>query len=455
MKPFQGARAVLAAIGFVLMMSGGYLAFNYFISCNADAQCHCSLCTPPGAMSTAISNDIRQVIQDAMDYSKDDAIIPFFDEIHPPWADQTPPKAQEVTDNQIAWWDTFFYYNLRPAMQAMTDQLGVAELDGSRMTGAMNDALDMNRTLQEVAQQEVETHREMRPSETLCVGANTVGGMTDAATMTAAYNEAAPLEFVPRGTNAVGTPAAKGAIADQAQRWTEYTAKYCDPNTNAGNSGCTAAGTLVNRDLDVTGEIFDKDTIYMNDPDVAMGGTGTKTVVDDMIKNIAEPIVSEPIPPEVVDTVQGKKALMDLQSIRARRQTVFDVMYHVVSRRVPSSAASQLAQIIQPMRGSFLYATGLHPARFAPPAGLPYRPSHNEVMEVMMGERFRSGAYSLSQIDEPENNAREIVQQQAFQAMQWNDQLDLLDRWSIMLAGQVGGDSSRYVPDRSEGMGTR
>jgi hypothetical protein len=65
-------------------------------------------------------------------------------------------------------------------------------------------------------------------------------------------------------------------------------------------------------------------------------------------------------------------------------------------------------------------------------------PSHHEVLKVMTSERFRTGQLSIEQIDEPENNAREMVIQQAFQAMMMADQLDLLDRYGLVLAAQVG-----------------
>lgn len=70
-------------------------------------------------------------------------------------------------------------------------------------------------------------------------------------------------------------------------------------------------------------------------------------------------------------------------------------------------------------------------------------PSHNEIMQAMMSERFRTGKYASGQVDEPENNQREMIIQTAFQLMQMSDQLDLMDRYSLMLAGQVGDQIKR------------
>ena len=67
-------------------------------------------------------------------------------------------------------------------------------------------------------------------------------------------------------------------------------------------------------------------------------------------------------------------------------------------------------------------------------------PSHIEIMQALTVERARSGRYALEQIDEPENNRREMVIQQALQIMQMNDQLDLMDRYSLLLAAQVGAE---------------
>ena len=54
-----------------------------------------------------------------------------------------------------------------------------------------------------------------------------------------------------------------------------------------------------------------------------------------------------------------------------------------------------------------------------------------------MTQRFRSGKYSLRQIDEPENNQREQVIEQALQLIQMSDELDLMDHYSLLLASQV------------------
>ena len=58
----------------------------------------------------------------------------------------------------------------------------------------------------------------------------------------------------------------------------------------------------------------------------------------------------------------------------------------------------------------------------------------------MITQRFQSGKYALGQIDEPENNQREQVINQALQLIQMSDQMDLMDHWSVLLAAQVGGE---------------
>ena len=125
------------------------------------------------------------------------------------------------------------------------------------------------------------------------------------------------------------------------------------------------------------------------------------------------------------------------ESYKAKRQAVYDALYFVVARRAPGSKSGEF---LEKMRGIAAGASGdtpggagVDPAYFAPNQN----PSRNEIMQVMMAERFRTGSYSVDQVDNPENNGREMVVQQAFMAMQLTDQLDLMDRFSIMLAAEV------------------
>jgi hypothetical protein len=429
MTVFASVKKLLAVLGVVAFVAAGYLSLNVATSCKSQAQCVCSLCTySAGGMSVSMGQvNLMTTLPGILTATF--LISAKFVEAMIAFDMAVAAKIAEVGRNINDWFDIFWLYNLRPAMQAMTVQLNTSYSDQSNIIGRYTDATDAIRTNEALQGVEIETLRAMRPSESVCVGATAVGGMTSAANFRRAYGTAAPRARLARSGARSGTPAANGPGADQKARWDDYVANYCQSEINGGASGCAADAPLAGRDLDVTGEIFMKDTIDVRDPN-------TRKVVDDLLTNIIEPITMPPIPVQALAGPQGQEAFLKGESYKARRQVLFDAVYHIVARRVPGS---NMGTYINPIRE----AAGIDPSNFSD------SPSHNEVMEVMMAERFRAGTIGVNQIDEPENNNRELVIQQAFQAMQMSDQIDLLDRYALILAARVGANIVEHKPSDS------
>ncbi len=437
MKIAEAFKKFLVAIGFVAFMSAGYLSLNVATSCNANAQiCHCSICTyAAGGMITQLGAVVTPWVSGYAIPFAYASVTTQFELAMMGFTTAVAAKIFETQQNMVKWWDEFWNYNLLPAMKAMTVQLNVRDADQSRAMGAMGDAMDANRTNLALMEEEIQSHRELRPSENACVAATVSGGLTQAANIRRAYNAAAPAEQLPRSGNRVGSSAAGGSGPDIRARWAAYTANYCDPEANAGAAGCVAAGADVNRDLDVVGEIFEKDTIDVRDAD-------TKRVVDDLLINIAEPFTMDPVPASAATSPQGQQRILAGEAYKAKRQVVYDALYHVVARRVPGGTAT--ADFVNAMR-----AAGTGGSAGMDPSYISSSPSHNEVMEVMMSERYRTGDYGVNQVDTPVNNMRESVVQQAFLAMQMSDMLDLLDRYALVVAAQVGAEINQGKPGSS------
>jgi len=423
MKSFK---KVMLALGLCAFVVAGYMTFSVQTSCRASAQTCCAPepCTSPAggmAMQMAVigtwslTNIGLAFGQVTLDFSL--AMLAFEQAIG--------AKIFEVQQNIVKWWDEFWFYNLRPAMQAMTIQLNVSDADQSRVLGSFGDAMDMNRTNLALMQSEIESHRALRPSENECVAATVSGGMAHAAAIRKAYNTAAPVEALSRSNNETGSTGAGGAGEDISARWSAYVDRYCDASANAGNAGCTADATFAGRDIDIAGEIFSKDTIDVRDAD-------TKRIVDDMVMNLAEPFVPNPVSAAIASTADGREYVMDLNAYKTKRQVIYDALYHIVSRRVPGGTA--MGEFIRAMREQTPSAgtSGLDGSYISD------SPSHNEIMEVMMSERFRTGTYGTEQIGDPEANGREAVIQQAFMAISMSDTLDLMDKYSLLLAAEVG-----------------
>ncbi|HYD18809.1 MAG TPA: hypothetical protein VEF76_10060 [Patescibacteria group bacterium] len=434
MQKLGVVKKFLIVFSLIAMLGIGFVTMNVMTSCKAEAQvCTCgTLCTYIGMPTAALTQIMATPITSGV------AIATAYLSVYYAWAMETgfglsvAQKIYEVSNNQIDWWDTFWYYNLRPAMMDMTDQLVTMDKHQDLQMGKFNDVQNLNRTNRDMMKQEIASHRELRPGENVCQAGTISGGMNRAAVLGRTYAAAAPAAKAPRTGNAKGTAAAQGSATEQRQNWAQYVSKYCDPQENAGASGCTTAGTLAGRDIDVSGEVFQKDTIDLKDPN-------TKMVIDDMIQQIAEPRVREPIPEGAVTTgsAKGQEQVLIGESYKAKRQSIYDALYFVVARRAPGSKTGefleQLRGVAAGVSGPTAGGAGVDPAYFAPNQN----PSRNEIMQVMMAERFRTGTYNVDQVDNPENNGREMVVQQAFQAMQMSDQLDLMDRYAVMLAAEV------------------
>lgn len=342
--------------------------------------------------------------------------------------------------------DTFWFYNLRPSFQAMTEQLNVADAQQALAVIKFNDAAEANRVKLDVEEAEAESRLRNQPSENACVAASVSGGMARAATITRNYNARAPIvaranasslnpggsSILSRSLNATGTPASNGRGADVKARFQNMSENYYDPDSNGGHGGCEGCppGSVgKNRDLDVQGEIFDKTTIDLTNK------TMIENVVNDLLVNLAEPFVLEDLKDPDINDTRVQENMLERNSYHAKRQVIIDALYHPVARRAPGS---KMGAFIDELRSA---------AGFIPPANS--NPSHNEIMQVMMSDRFRSGAYAISQVDTPEANSKEMVIQQAFQAMQLSDQLDLLDRYAMVLAASTGenvNDSKNMSP---------
>ncbi|TAL39712.1 MAG: hypothetical protein EPN97_01780 [Alphaproteobacteria bacterium] len=429
-------KTVFIALAFVCFIFAGFMSVNVMTSCQSEAQCTTcgNLCIGvPGLAftmnalinGTVVFPDIAIVIATLSLYM-DIALLGFelaIDE-----------KIFEVTQNITAWIDTFWWYNLRPALQAMTEQLNTFDSFQDENQGGFADSNDANRLDAEYMTRTIESHRQQRPGENVCVAGTISGGMTRTSVFRRAYETAATIERHPRTGNdtsaATGSPSNVSMAADQLSRWEKYTTTYCNQNYNAGYSGCTANQAQVDRDIAVTDEIFAKDTIDLKTP-------ATQKAIDDILENIAEPEINDTVPPSALGGAQGQEAVLAGQAYKAKRQVVYDALYYVVSRRAPGTVGTTGSpNFLQDMRT----AAGIDPSYFSP------NPSHNEIMEVMMSERFRTGQYSIEQVDEPENNEREMVVQQAFQAMLLSDQLDLLDRYGLILAAQASGEIKAAKP---------
>lgn len=431
MQKFGVLKKYFIVFGVLACLGLSFLSYNVMTSCEAQAQCTCgNICTYTGMPSVSLGALSAQA---TIDIGLVTAYLTYYYAfaMETGWLLSILEKINEVRENQIAWWDTFWYYNLRPAMMDMTDQLATMDKHQDVQLAKFADAMNLNRTNRQMMQNELQSHRELRPGELICqVASSGAGGLNRTAVFNRGYLAATATAAAARSGNAVGTSGAQGNAQEHQARWSTYAAKFCDPNENAGFAGCGPAGpppdpANVNRDVNVTGEIFEKDTIDIKNTD-------TNTAVESLITNIYEPRVREVIPFGVTKSggSGGHQVVLAGESYKTKRNVIEDALRFVVARRTPGS---KTGEFLEQMRSTLPGGSGMANVYIAPNQN----PSKNEIMQVMMDERFRSGQYAIDMVDDPDNNGRELVVQSAFQAMQLADQLDLTDRLSLLLAAEI------------------
>ncbi len=322
-----------------------------------------------------------------------------------------------VTNSFIKFFFDLWYIKTLPALNKMARQLIVLEANQARVISSFMDAVDMYRIERSKQKETITSDREHRVGDNVTVATSMTKGMNRAATFKNKYRDIATKVKSPRSSGSLGTKASAGMASDLGERWRHYLANYCKKDFNNGASGCEEDMPYADMDVNTSQTIFGKETIDLTNPDL-------RAATDDLITNLAEPFALNITPKSAVVSITGQKNILSKESYKAKRQTVYNALYHIVGRRAPGS---QMGALLTPLRK----ASGIETSEIAT------NPSYNELMHTMTTERFRSGQYAIKQMDEPENAKRELVIQQAFQVMLLNDQIELLDRQALILAAQI------------------
>jgi hypothetical protein len=439
MGKHPGLKRVLVGVVLAVLFIAGYVAASVGTSCDAKAQICCQglglFDTEGSCIGIATGFGPAESVMDTVvvvpgiTYVALQVMIYYTVSIGQ-FAIKVLIKIGKVINNWVNWWDTFWYYDLNPVLQDMTKEMQLLDSLQARAIGGFKDAVALNKAIAERRKQQVDSRTELAPGENVCSAGSLSGGMTQAQVLSDKYNAAIVSDHLVRTGNAVGTAAANGRVSDLNSRYANYCLQYYDPGDNAGYSGCVGAPKSLypNADLDIPGRIFQRKTIAMRDPD-------TKRVVDDMMRNLANPFANNLYPRTSFKSAKGQENILRLEAMKARRQAVFSALYHVVSRRVPSTGSDTQVHEVN-------LAAGLLPGVESP--------SKNELMDVLASLKNRTADYATRQIDEPNNAEREGVIQAGVRTRQLSDILDLTDRMSLIVATQVGLDLETMKPTRDQ-----
>jgi hypothetical protein len=357
----------------------------------------------------------------------------------------------------IDWWDTMWWYNLRPALQAMTRQLNVATTQQAEDFQSGMDAFQEDETNLEDMNTDNKNHQRVRVSENACVAATASGGFGRGSGYSRAMRQAWQDDVNADGQNrryttgATPRPSALGQAAKVAQDATVFESTFCDPNDNNGQNVCTSGApggpitgtapptdkygnSYANADTLVTKNLYNKLTMQVDDP--ADGPNETK-VAKAVVDNTMGDPTGDPIPERVMNSPAGHERWMNRRSYLARYAAIRSVPQLIAGWRMPGSKLGAWIQEIEKDSGV--------------PAGqgeMSDNPSYREIVHAISIDRFNSEKYANNMITDDGEIQMEKLTISSFYLMQLRDYYELLEREALTLAVQVSLMAEKIpVPD--------
>lgn len=424
---------VLVACAIILCVSPWGDTYTKAVSQVVDITVCNSPCAPASTTSTALAGvyatfvsnltqaecDIKQNAATAVD----DMMEALLTELH------------DTELDLIDWWESWWWYDMRPSMQDMTGQLDTAHVDQARTMGSFFDAEEQNKTQLVLQNKELQAHRDYRPSEQICVAGTQSGGFGGAYAVMRHMRDAREREMNSVAMRRTGSQGEYGNARLIRQKWTDYVDNFCDITSNsgavAGVSGCTANGLLPNADIMVASTLLNASTIDIRTTTATT--TARRVALRRMVDNLVEPNITDIFQPAALETATGKQAILDRRSLMARRAVARSVPEYIASSRLPGS---RVGTWVRELRENAGIASGI----------ISDNPSYKEVMHAISVEKFTNGRYALSMIDDTAQLKQEKIVLSSLYLMQLRDYYELLERMALSLAVQVSIMADQVPP---------
>ncbi|MFN7114624.1 MAG: hypothetical protein ACK4PK_09750 [Alphaproteobacteria bacterium] len=342
-------------------------------------------------MAQNIARDINQFIEQEENFIEDKITKTAKNEV----ITRLEEFDQNIREGLSAWWREHF----EPALKEMTSQLHASQIDQSRVLGSMIDAQAQNEFMQELQRREVEARRRYQENELTCQIDTVAQGQTRALRMGRAAARALAKDSQPRRMNAAGTAGARGPGAEQAERWAEYTSRFCDPDK--GGQGCNGtAGDLAGRHVDLPR------LLWADQLTVDSASADNQLVIDAVIKYMLSPQSQRPIPGDMMDTPPGQQAFLQQRTLIARQNAIYNSVAMMIGQR---------------MSGSGVDTQDVREAAGLPPMTESMDASYAEIMHAVTKDRFHNPEYIVRLIQNPAQIVREQGTMNAVRLQQLND----------------------------------
>ena len=340
----------------------------------------------------------------------------------------------QIELNLIDWWDTFWFYNLHPAMQDMMKQIHISLADQVRAEYSGKDSTSGNDILNAKDDRESEAAKTFAPSESAGVVATLVGGLQRAGAIGKAVGKSVQNTIATPGTNKQGAPGSGGIADAHSARHERFRTTFCDPDSNGGQNRDMCAEDVNprfhNADTQITKQVYNETTM-----DIA-GSTATDAalppeeeklppeILEEMITNLVGDTAADPIPEEVLRSSQGQERFLNRRDFLARHAAVSAVPRLSMMWRAPGSQMG-------------LWVKQVNQAAGEPISDISDNPSEKEIMEALTVKRFNTGKYAAGMITDQGAIEREKLIMATMYLMQLRKYYELLERTVLTLSVQV------------------
>lgn len=321
MQIFKNSIVKLAAVGLLVFM------------CASDANAQCE---PPGTAATAASASASAQTA-AVTALTATFVTPGTGSI-----DLAVGTANATITNamNLGWtmmlarldkfWKDWFSY-----MQASIKQEHSSIIDQTRQMASNYDTSSVNEAAKRMQSAQYEARKAYQVTDEGCRFDTTATYQGSAMARAKGLATAVTQDIRKMGGNKAGTPAANGRGGFLGSRVAKYVAKFCDPDQNAGNAGCAAAGSMPDAHILPSRTIFGKETIDFSDADTA-------DAVNELVLNITGYEVPDPMPLRAMSTPAGQEQIQINREYQARMDVATSLVMSPVGERTPGAPAPEI-----------------------------------------------------------------------------------------------------------------
>lgn len=346
-----------------------------------------------------------------------------------------------IESDMVSWFETFWYYNFQPNLQAMTRQINTATAD---MTKNFAQAVDTQLANQRKSggagsatgeggyeKNAQDDRKNYEPSESVCAVGTVSGGLGRALSFSSALRKGWQTKAIGEVTARQGSVSAKGPAAVVKYRSDLYESTFCDPNDNAGKNTCGATDPkYYNADTEITKNIFNKLTIPVTDQ---ADGDKAAAAVEQGINNMVGVPAADPMARDVMASDPGREQWLKRRAYLARYNAVRSVPQLIAGWRAPG-AGLDVGGWVKELREGTKNSNGVP---MIPAEDLSPDPSYREIVHAIAVDRFNTGGYAGDQLTQDSALEMEKLVLDSVYLMQLRDYYELLERTALTLSVQV------------------